>query len=127
MGLFQDSSSWLADVMAEHAAVSGGAVYSRGGQSVTIPAWLGEQLAASVPGGQTAMRLEWTDRTVIFRAADLVLGGQRVTPQRYDRIALTLNGEAVLLEVLHPSTGEPPWRYADPTQVMIEIRTKKAG
>jgi len=79
-----------------------------------------------VADGFGNVQMVWTDVTFQFPAADLILGGDPATPLKGDIVADSSSGTEVLYEVLAPS-GEPPWRYSDPYQVMIQVHTKAKG
>lgn len=65
-------------------------------------------------------------RDFIITAADLVLGGVVVTPERGDHIKETAGSQTLVYEVVGPGS-EPCWRYSDPYRLAIRIHTKQTG
>lgn len=97
--------------------------YTRGAQSVSITAWTGNTLFArnvKDPGAPVV----WGEGDVLFAAADLVIDGENLTPQKGDTITLTLGGSSVTFGLSTP-TGEPVWRYADQTRMIIRVHCKE--
>lgn len=94
--------------------------YTRGAQSVSLTAWLGRTQFARLggPGAQGAA-VEWGDRDYLFATADLRLG----EPEVGDR--LTEAGSGLVYEVCTPDTGEPGWRYSDPSRTVIRVHTRR--
>jgi hypothetical protein len=100
--------------------------YSRGSDSVSLSAGI----------GQTAFDAETSHGTVetyhsrdfLVTAADLILDGDTVTPERGDQITDTdpETSEVATYEVLCVG-GKPQWRYSDPYQITLRIHTKKVG
>lgn len=76
-----------------------------------------------VDDGYGGVRVVWTDVTFLVPAADLIVEGQQVAPQRHDIIET----EAGLrYEVLAPA-GQSEWEYADPFGKLIKIHTMAIG
>jgi len=101
--------------------------YSRGVQSAVIAACVGRTaFAQAAPAGTSgpAPAIIWGDRDYLVLAADLVLGGSAVEPQRGDRITETIAGTARTFEVLAPP-GEPAWRYSDAGRTTYRIHAKE--
>ena len=98
--------------------------YSRGSQSVELPATVGSsdfQVETSVGAIET-----FESRDYIVRAADLVLADQLITPQRGDTISETQAGVTYTYEVLAPG-AEQCWRWSDPYRVSMRIHTKQVS
>lgn len=121
--LLQTGNAWLAGMMKDHAAHT--VAYHRAAQSVNV--------AATV--GQTTFDVEtdhgveqWEARDYLMLAADLVLGGVAVTPQRGDQIHETIGplGTVEMFEVLSPG-DEPEWRFSDADHLTLRIHTKHVG
>lgn len=112
--------NWLNNMLADHAATT--IVYRRGGHSVTLPATAGmtSQETMTPDGAMVAVRRhDWT-----FPAADLVINGQLITPQRGDRITVTRNGVTEVYEVQpDAATGEPS--RVDATGLRLRVHTKR--
>ena len=74
--------------------------------------------------GYGGVRMEWTDRDFLISAADLMLAGTAVLPERGDRISETQGTKTLVYEVMAPG-GEPPWRWSDPHRKVLRIHTKQ--
>jgi len=99
--------------------------YTRGAQSATLTAWVGNTLFARTldePGASVV----WGERDYFIEVADLVLGGVAVQPARGDKITETIDGTTFVFELQTP-TGEPAWRYSDADRTRYRVHTKKAG
>jgi hypothetical protein len=118
--LLQTGQAWLADQLHEHVARE--VTYRRGTDEVNIRATIGRTLL-KLDDGYGGVRMVWTDRDYLIRAADLVLGGNPVQPQRGDQIREASGAQTLVYEVLAPGK-EPPWRWADPHRQMLRIHTK---
>ncbi len=114
---------WLGDQLKEHASRS--VVYRRGGDEVPVQATIGRTLL-KLDDGYGGVRMEWTDRDFLIHAADLVLGGNAVLPQRGDLIRETQGPTTFLYEVMAPGK-EPAWRWSDVYRKMLRIHTKQVG
>ena len=121
MDILEAGQQWLAGQLNEHASrlVS----YERGNQTVLVKATLGRSLL-KLDDGLGNVRVEWTDADFLIRAEDLVLAGIQVVPERGDVIRAQIGIENVVFEVMAPGS-EPPWRYADPSRVMLRIHAKQ--
>lgn len=122
--MLRNGTDWLHRKLKQHAGES--LVYSRGAQSVTVTAPMGKtmmRLDNSQTGGAI---IEWTDADFLIAAADLVLGGSAVEPERGDKIRWTKEGITRVFEVLAPG-GEPCWRWSDEHQTVYRIHTKQVG
>jgi hypothetical protein len=118
--LLREGQAWLADQLHEHAASE--VVYHRGTDEVTVRATIGRTLL-KLDDGLGGVRMEWTDRDYLIRAADLALGGNPAQPQRGDQIREVAGAQTLVYEVLAPG-NEPPWRWADPHRQMYRIHAK---
>jgi hypothetical protein len=119
--LLRSGQAWLADQLREHVATE--VTYRRGADEATVRATIGRTLL-KLDDGMGGVRMEWTDRDYLIRAADLVLGGNQAQPQRGDQIREVVGAETLVYEVLAPG-DEPPWRWADPHRQMLRIHTKQ--
>jgi len=119
--LLQTGLTWLADQLKAHA--SRAVIYERTGEQVTVQATLGRTLL-KLDDGYGGVRMEWTDRDFLIQAADLVLAGNPVLPERGDRIRETVGAKVYVFEVLAPGK-EPPWRWSDPFRKTLRIHTKE--
>ncbi len=118
--LLQAGQAWLADQLRAHVAKE--VTYRRGADEITVRATIGRTLL-KLDDGYGGVRMVWTDRDYLIRAADLVLGGNPIQPQRGDQILEALGTQSHIYEVLAPG-DEPPWRWADPHRQMLRIHTK---
>jgi hypothetical protein len=113
--LLQQAADWLTGMRQAH--LSRMVTYSRGGESVQIAATVGST-TFEVDDGTVMQR--WESRDYLVKAADLVLAGEPIQPQRGDRI---VDGSAVY-EVLAPA-GQDCWRKSDPYGITLRIHTKQ--
>ena len=121
--LLQSGQVWLADQLHEHVATE--VTYRRGSDEVTLRATIGRTLL-KLDDGYGGVRMVWTDRDYLIRAADLVLGGTPAKPQRGDQIREVFGEMTLVYEVLAPGK-EPPWRWADPHRQMFRVHTKQVA
>jgi hypothetical protein len=121
--MLSDGLAWLSDTLAEHAATT--VRYSRGASSVEVPATFGAKLL-KVAGMDGMVRMEWTDMDFLIKASLLVLDGERVTPEKHDRITVAMPYDEQTFEVLPYGVdgSEPAWRWSDPHQSMLRIHAK---
>lgn len=97
-------------------------------------------LTAAWPGIATYVRdaadpgqsITWAERDYLIPAADLVIDGKAVTPQRGDRISDPnipdpVTGLPTVFELLTPN-GEPVWRYSDQHgRTVYRVHTKRVS
>ena len=121
--VLKDGLAWLTGKLREYAAQT--VTYSRGTDSVDVPATFGKKLL-KIDDGMGGIRVEWTDMDFLIPAADLVLNGSPVIPQRGDLIHITEAYDTQTFEVL-PFGSEPAWRWSDPHQSMLRIHTKRVN
>lgn len=120
-GLLEQASAWLEGQRTKHLTRS--VTYRRGAQSVEdLPATIGKTTFELDDGDGAVIRSESRDYLVL--AADLVLGGAQILPQRGDSIVETLGGKQLVYEVLAPG-NEPIWRWSDPYHQTLRIHTKQ--
>lgn len=117
--LLQTGSAWLGEQMASHAATD--VLYRRGALSVTVPAVIGETAAEDVDLDEQVRRSR--ERDFLVRVADLLLGGEAVTPLPGDRIEHEVNGVTHTFIVGPQPGGEQAWRYATPHHHQYRIHT----
>ena len=120
--LLKTASDWLQDRQKTHAATL--IVYSRGGHQIALTATVGRTEFEIDTGDGFPVRLE--SRDFLIHAADLVLGGVTVLPERHDRIRETdPAGDTVVYEVMGPTEDSPPWRYSDSFRRRLRVHTKE--
>lgn len=123
--LLKRGMDWLNGRRTENA--SRAVVYSHGGLSVTLPATAGRTLLR-LDDGLGGSRVEWTDRDFVVTAADLVLAGVTVLPQRGATIVETEDdGTVYTFEVNAYGGTEPCWRWVDAYRRQIRIHCKQIG
>lgn len=108
------------------AAAGGEIVYQRGEDRVWLEAtWGRTEFQVDTADG---VQIEYSDRDFIVAAADLVLSGIRITPQRGDRITLVGEDQTdkQVFEVLAPGSAQP-YRLCDPEGVMLRLYGKRIG
>lgn len=118
--LLRDGMDWLTGKLIEHAGES--ITYSRGRSSVSITATVGKTLLKLAD--EYGTRVEWADQDFLIRAADLVLDGEAVEPQRGDTVRWARGGTTYVFEVLAPG-NEPAWRWADEHRTMYRVHAKE--
>ena len=116
--LLEQGAAWLGDQRAAFA--SHPVVYSRGAANVTLRAALGSTNTEFQDA--SGMIEQYQSRDFIVQAAELILGGVAVLPQRGDRIT----DGAATYEVLAP-TGMECWKWSDPYRLAIRIHTKEVA
>ena len=116
--LLEQGATWLGQQRVAFASRS--VVYRRGAANVTLAASLGSTNTEFQDA--SGMIEQYQSRDFIVQAADLVLGGVTVLPQRGDRIT----DGAATYEVLAP-TGMECWKWSDPYRKAIRIHTKEVA
>ena len=96
--------------------------YARGPQSVDLSATVGKTVFEVDDGYGVLVRHESRDFLVL--AADLVIGGEPILPQRGDRVREVQGSTTFGYEVTAPGK-EPAWRYSDPYRTTLRIHTKQ--
>jgi len=114
---FAKQSEWL------KASASQTVTYTRGNASVEILATYGRK-PLKIDDGMGGIRLEWTDMSFTFPAADFHFAyGDTIEPQRGDLVTMTISGQAQTFEVL-PFGSEPCWRWDNGYQIRLFVHTK---
>jgi hypothetical protein len=117
--LLDQGSKWLSDLRRRHCTVP--VVYARGADQVELPATIGRSNFAELNAFGILERV--MSRDYLVTAADLVLGGVPVNPERGDRIVEERDGRRHTYEVLAPN-GKPHWRWSDSYHRTYRIHTK---
>ena len=117
--LLEQASTWLDGQRKTH--LSRPVVYERGEESVEVQATIGRTVFEAADAYGVVERTESRDFLVL--AADLVLGGEAVLPERGDRIREAQGQKTYVYEVLAPGK-EPPWRWSDDYRQTLRIHTK---
>ena len=120
--LLARGAAWLDQQRSRHLTRT--VTYLRGGDSVDLPATIGQTTFEQADEYGVIRRTQ--SRDYLISAADLVLGGAQEQPRAGDRIRETSGAQVFLYEVMAPG-GEPPWRYSDPHRKTLRIHTKFVG
>ena len=118
--MLQQGSDWLEDQRVKHMTRS--VLYQRGVSSVEVLATIGRTVFEVDNGYGVLERTESRDYLIL--AADLVLEGEKMLPERGDRIRETQGAQTFVYEVMAPGK-EPHWRYSDPYRKTLRIHTKQ--
>jgi len=117
--ILEQASNWLEDQRTEHATRT--VTYERGASTVAVSAGIGRTIFEVDNGFGIVERTESRDFLVL--AADLVLAGSPVLPERGDRVREIQVATTFVYEVMAPGK-EPHWRYSDPYRKTLRIHTK---
>jgi hypothetical protein len=120
--LLEKASEWLENKRTKFAARI--VTYSRGTQTVQIPATVGKTVFEVDEGFNVLLRYEARDFLVL--ASDLILCGKNALPQKGDRIYET-QGEAIYVYEVAAPGKEPAWRFSDPWRKTLRIHTKQTA
>lgn len=124
--LFRDGAKMLAQTASANLAQS--VVYSRGAESVTVQATIGQ--SSGVVTKEYGVRERWESRDFLILASLLVINGEPIEPRRGDRITETVLDDTdipvhqLIHEVLPPSEQEPCWRWSDAHRLRVRVHTK---
>ncbi len=118
--LLEQASNWLEDQRTEHTSRT--VTYERGAATVAIQASIGRTIFDVDNGFGVVERTESRDFLVL--AADLLLAGVPVLPERGDRVRETQGTTTYVYEVMAPGK-EPHYRYSDPYRKTLRIHTKQ--
>lgn len=118
--LLEQASGWLEDQRTKHASRT--VKYKRGVDSVDVAASIGRTEFEIDDGFGVLQKFE--SRDFLILAAELVLSGASVLPERGDRIEETVGTTTWVYEVMAPGK-EPAWRYSDPYRKTLRIHTKQ--
>lgn len=120
--ILADAAAFLATRLT--AVASRGVTYARGPDSVDLYATFGKKLL-KLDDGDGGIRMEWTDLDLIIPAADLVLLGEPIQPERGDLVYIVGGeGEGTAIYEVAAYGGEPPWRWCDPHRNLFRIHCK---
>lgn len=122
--LLKSGLAWLTGQLAANASQS--VIYRRGGAEATVRATVGQKLLRlqDLDGG---IRMEWTDLDLCIPAADLVVNGVPIEPERGDEVRVTRADGVVETFEVHAFGNEPPWRWSDPHRSMARVHLKLVG
>lgn len=118
--LLHTASDWLHDRQKQHASRT--VTYERGAATVAVQATIGRTVFEIDDDLGVVHKIE--SRDFLIHAADLVLSGSAVLPERGDRIRETDGTTTYVYEVLAPGK-EPHYRFSDPYRKRLRIHTKQ--
>jgi hypothetical protein len=118
--LLEQSSAWLDGQRKKY--LSRPVTYSRAEDEVEVLATVGKTTFNIDSGAGVVESFE--SRDFLILAADLMLGGVPVAPQRGDRITETQGDQTFVYEVMGPGQ-ELCWRWSDPYRRAMRIHTKQ--
>jgi len=118
--LLETASNWLEDQRTKHATRT--VTYRRGNDTVQVLASIGRTVFEIDDDYGVLKKIE--SRDFLILAADLVLAGVTVIPQRGDEIEETQGTVTFTYEVMAPGK-EPHFRYSDPYRMTLRIHTKQ--
>jgi hypothetical protein len=122
MDLLDTGLSWLEDQRKKY--MSRTVTYQRGNNTVDVQATIGRTIFRTDDGYGAAVRTE--SRDFLITAADLVIDGAAVLPERGDQIRETVDAQVFIYEVLAPG-DEQHFRYSDQYRRTLRIHTKFSG
>jgi hypothetical protein len=120
--LLEQASAWLDGMRKAH--LSRAVTYCRGEELVEVSATVGRTVFETADAYGVAERSE--SRDFLILAADLVLDGQAVLPERGDRIRETQYGKTFVYEVMAPGR-EPHYRFSDAYRRTLRVHTKQVA
>lgn len=119
--LLQSGAAWISGRLKTHASKT--VTYVRGIDSVSLSATVGTtEFEIETEDGADLER--WQSRDFLIAAADLVLAGKTVLPEKGDQIKETVGTNTHVYEVMAPG-DVPHFRYSDPHRVRLRIHTKQ--
>ena len=116
--LLGNAMRWLEAQRRKHLTVP--VIYRRGDLSVELPATIGRTVFKVSDDYGRFQYIE--SRDYLLTAADLVLDGITVLPEKGDEIIES----GQIYEVMAPNS-EPEWRYSDSSRQCLRIHTKLTG
>ena len=120
--LFNKASKWLGRQRRTHATEW--VYYYRGGAYARVRATIGATEFQRDDGAGLAITFHSTD--FFIDAADLVVGGVRIVPDRGDRIVRGTLEDGTTFELMN-DPGTQSWKYADAYRRVYRIHTKQTG
>lgn len=118
--LLERASAWLDEQRSRHA--SRAVTYARGGRTLEVSATIG-RTTFEVDDGYGVL-VQHESRDFLILAADLVLDGQPILPQRGDQVWEVQGSNTFVYEVTAPGNG-PCWRYSGPYRKTLRIHSKQ--
>lgn len=120
--LLEKASAWLDEQRTRHASCV--VTYVRGSQTLEVSATIG-RTTFEVDDGYGVL-VQHESRDYLILAADLVLDGQSLLPERGDQVREIQGNSTFVYEVTAPGNG-PCWRYSDPYRKTLRIHSKQVN
>ena len=120
--LIQEGTDWLASILKTNASQL--VTYKRGNFSVDLLVTFGQSDRESFDEQGFSIRSKITN--VVLTAADLVLDGVNVRPQRGDQLIHTIGSKKQTYEVIDVG-GTKHYRPSDPYGIMIRVNLQLTG
>lgn len=120
VNLLQTGSDWLQAQLQQHASQP--ITYRRGNNTVAVTAVIGRTEFELDNEFGVLKKIE--SRDFLIPAADLVLNGTPVLPERGDEIEEAQGSATYTYEVMAPG-NEPAWRWSDAFRNTLRIHTKQ--
>ena len=117
--LLEQSSAWLDGQNVKHRSRL--VTYQRVDDTVEVHATIGKTVFEVDDAFEVIERVE--SRDFLLPAAELVLDGKQVLPERGDRIRETQDDKVYVYEVLAPGRA-PHWKFSDDYRRTLRIHTK---
>lgn len=118
--LIKSGAAWLAGKLQSHAGQA--VTYSRSGASVEVTATVGNTEFETTDAEGFFTRSQ--SRDFIIEAADLILSGSTVLPERGDVITEVVDGTTHTYEVLPFGADGETFRFSDPHRTILRVHTK---
>lgn len=119
--LLKSGAAWLSGVLQSHASQA--VTYSRGPDSVELTATIGNTDFQTTDADGFFSQVQ--SRDFIFPAADLVLGGETVLPERGDEITEVVGDTTYTYAVLPFGDEGEHYKFSDPHRTILRVHTKK--
>lgn len=101
-------------------------IYVVGNDQVWVDATVGKGKLFRLEEDYSAIRMEWSDRDYFIAAAEILINGVAVLPDKGHQIIDTTDGTNAIYEVLAPG-GEKPYRKLSGREITHQIHTKFLG
>ena len=119
--LLQRGATWLGGKLKTAGGRS--VTYCRGSRRVTITAT--PQMHQRTVVGEDGIETVVSIYSWVIVAAELVLSGELVEPQRGDYMTETLNNEPVEWQLLPVNDSNDLWEWLDSSKILLLVHTKK--
>lgn len=121
--LLEDGERWLRSKLLEIDGVT--AVYSRGGDSVTVNATKGTR--QDVAGNEHGLILSSQMLDFLIERGELILNSVQIVPEPNDRIVVTENGKSEEYRVSNGKNSQDCFEFSDRNHELYRIHTSYLG